>query len=104
MGADCLKDDYMSKLCLSNNAMSFLIKEVKLFSKNIIVMGGGGYNPWVTLRACIYNLATLANEHTNLFLNEEDKFFLRNIKWKYLPSINWVETIRDYPNIFEENL
>ena len=101
MGADCLKDDYMSKLCLSNNAMSFLIKEVKLFSKNITFMDGGGYNPWVTLRAWIYNLATLANEHT---LNEEAKFFLRNIKWKSLPSINWVVTIRDYPNIFEENL
>ena len=103
MGADCLKEDHMSKLCFSNNAMSFLIKTVKSFSKNIIVMGGGGYNPWITLRAWIYNLATLADEYKKLNLDTQAKLFLKKIVWKNLPEKHWIETIKDSPNIFEDN-
>ena len=33
MGADCLKYDKMSKMELSNNSMSFLIKIMKNFQK-----------------------------------------------------------------------
>ena len=84
--------------------MSFLIKQVKTLSKNIIVMGGGGYNPWVTLRAWIYNLATLAEEHKNITLNYKAKSFLKNIKWKTSPKNNWLKSIIDHPNLFEENL
>ncbi len=101
MGADSLKDDYMSKLLLSNNAMSFVIKLFKSLSKNIIVMGGGGYNPWVTLRAWIYNLATLSGEEEKLNLNLSAKFFLNNIIWKKKPEQKWIQEIIDRPNIFD---
>ena len=100
MGADCLIDDHMSKLCLTNNSMRYAIEKFKIYSKNIIVMGGGGYNPWVTLRAWIYNLATLSNECNKLILKSEGKNFLKNIKWKKKPKKNWMQEIRDYPNIF----
>ena len=100
MGADCLKDDYMSKLLLSNNSMSFIIKIFKTFTKNIIVMGGGGYNPWTTLRAWTYNLATLADETDKLKIQDSAKNFLKKIKWKKKPKYEWVNQIIDTPNIF----
>ena len=90
----------MSQLCLTNNSMRYAIEKFKNFSENIIVMGGGGYNPWITLRAWIYNLATLSNECNKLILNSEGKNFLKNIKWKKKPKQNWTQEIRDYPNIF----
>ncbi len=82
MGADCLIDDHMSKLCLTNNSMKFTIEKFKNLSKNIIVMGGGGYNPWITLRAWIYNLATLANEDSKLNLNSKGKDFFKILNGK----------------------
>ena len=100
MGADCLIDDHMSKLCLTNNAMRFTIEKFKSLSKKLIVMGGGGYNPWVTLRAWIYNLAVLANETDKIILSDEGKSFLKDIEWKKKPKYHWINQISDIPNIF----
>tara|TARA_A100001234_G_scaffold212483_1_gene214050 strand:+ start:520 stop:1563 length:1044 start_codon:yes stop_codon:yes gene_type:complete len=100
MGADCLKYDKMSKMELSNNSMSFLIKTMKKFSEKIIVMGGGGYNPWITVRAWIYNLATLMGETDSLVLNKEAKKFLINIKYKDSYKDSWINYIKDESNIF----
>ena len=86
MGADCLKYDKMSKMELSNNSMSYMIKIMKNLSEKIIVMGGGGYNPWITVRAWIYNLATLMGETKSLKINKEAKNFLNNIKYKNSPK------------------
>ena len=100
MGADCLKGDKMSSLELSNNSMVYLIKKTKLLCSKILVMGGGGYNPWVTLRAWIYNLAELADASYPLSLNKKAKEFLKNIKHNSRPKDNWLNTIEDEPNIF----
>jgi acetoin utilization protein AcuC len=104
MGADSLKDDYMSEMLLTNNAMSFIIKTFKGLFKNIIVMGGGGYNPWTTLRAWIYNLATLSGEEEKLKLNLSAKNFLKKITWKIKPKKNWIEEVVDEPNVFNDNV
>ncbi len=101
MGADCLKEDHMSAMKLSNNAMMFLIKEIKKISNKIILMGGGGYNPWICLRAWIYNLATLIDRIDLLELNDESKNFLKKLKWKKEPKEHWLNSIIDQPNIFK---
>ena len=100
MGADCLKDDKMSALDLSNNSMVYMIKLAKLICDKIIVMGGGGYNPWLTLRAWTYNLAELTSANYPLILNNQAKDFLRNIKYDFKPKLSWLDTIEDKPNIF----
>ena len=100
MGADCLKYDKMSKMELSNNSMSYIIKVIKNLSEKIIVMGGGGYNPWVTVRAWTYNLATLLGETKSLTMNKKAKDFLNNIKYINSPKYDWVNYIKDEPNIF----
>ena len=100
MGADCLKDDKMSALELSNNSMAYIIKKVKLLSNKIIVMGGGGYNPWITLRAWIYNLAELTGSKYPLHLNKAAKKFLSDIEFNMKPKKSWLTSIEDKPNIF----
>ncbi len=52
VGVDALKDDYLSKLSLTNNAYlkAFDIIE-NLSSKKLVVLGGGGYNPVSVSRA-----------------------------------------------------
>ena len=100
MGADCLKEDKFSDLNLSNNSMMYIIKKMKDLNSKIIVMGGGGYNPWVILRAWIYNLATLSDNENLITLNESAKQFIKKIKWKEKPQDIWLKTIKDVPNIF----
>ena len=63
-------------------------------------MGGGGYNPWTTLRAWIYNLAVLNDEKLPIILGDAGKEFLRNIRWKIKPKDEWLKSIEDCPNIF----
>ena len=73
---------------------------MKSLSEKIIVMGGGGYNPWVTVRAWTYNLATLLGETEALRLNKKAKFFLNNINFKDSPRNDWLNYIKDDPDIF----
>ncbi|MBF96007.1 MAG: Acetoin utilization protein AcuC [Alphaproteobacteria bacterium MarineAlpha9_Bin4] len=100
MGADCLIGDKMSALELSNNSMAYIIRKIKILCDKIIVMGGGGYNPWVTLRAWIYNLAELVGADYPLTLDKHAIEFLKNINYNSKPKDFWLNSIQDKPNIF----
>ncbi len=43
---DALDDDTISKLSLSNNALWLVVEKIKELSLRLLVLGGGGYNPW----------------------------------------------------------
>ena len=45
-GADALLDDPQSQLSLSNQALWDAVKCITNLSRRILVLGGGGYNPW----------------------------------------------------------
>jgi acetoin utilization protein AcuC len=45
-GADALEEDPLAKLSLSNNAHWAVVRAVKDLAPRLIVLGGGGYNPW----------------------------------------------------------
>ena len=79
----------MSALELSNNAMVYIIKKMKNLCQKIIVMGGGGYNPWITLRAWINNLAELSGIKPPIKLDNQAKEFLRNINYKNAPKAHY---------------
>lgn len=49
-GADGLKDDPLSKMCLSNGALWQAVLKLCDQSPSNVVLGGGGYNPWTTVR------------------------------------------------------
>ncbi|MBI1218990.1 MAG: acetoin utilization protein AcuC [Rhodobacteraceae bacterium] len=45
-GADALEEDPLSRLALSNNAHRAVVRALKGMAPRLIVLGGGGYNPW----------------------------------------------------------
>ena len=49
-GADALDDDPQSKLALSNRALWRVVAAVRHLAPRLLVLGGGGYNPWSVAR------------------------------------------------------
>ena len=49
-GADALEEDPLAKLALSNNAHRAVVGALMDLSPRLIVLGGGGYNPWSVAR------------------------------------------------------
>src|ERR1700760_2068196 len=49
-GADGLAEDPLAKLSLSNNAHRSVVRTVMRLAPRLVVLGGGGYNPWTVGR------------------------------------------------------
>ncbi len=49
-GADCLAGDPLSSMRLSNVALWDAVLELIALDKPVIILGGGGYNPWTVTR------------------------------------------------------
>ncbi|MEE9348015.1 MAG: hypothetical protein V3U82_07460, partial [Robiginitomaculum sp.] len=49
-GADALAADPLSKMGLSNGALWDAVEAVREVIPTCVVLGGGGYNPWTTVR------------------------------------------------------
>src|SRR5262249_34331340 len=49
-GADALDEDPLSDLGLSNNALWRVVGGLMGEAKRLLVLGGGGYNPWAVAR------------------------------------------------------
>jgi acetoin utilization protein AcuC len=49
-GADALEDDPLARLSLSNNAHRAVVAALMGRAPRLIVLGGGGYNPWSVAR------------------------------------------------------
>ena len=49
-GADALADDPMSGLALSNLAYWRAVRDLSQSAPRLLVLGGGGYNPWSVAR------------------------------------------------------
>src|SRR3546814_16489047 len=58
-GADALAEDPQSRLALSNGALWRVVARVKGLAPRLLVLGGGGYNPWSVGRAWAGVWATL---------------------------------------------
>jgi len=52
-GADALDADPLSKMSLSNQALWQVVMQLKTHTEHLVVLGGGGYNPWTTIRAWV---------------------------------------------------
>lgn len=59
-GADALADDPLAKLSLSNRALWRTVSRLLPLAPRVILLGGGGYNPWSVSRcwAGLWGLAT----------------------------------------------
>jgi acetoin utilization protein AcuC len=61
-GADACESDPLSSMALSNSAQWLVVKELANRAPAVVVLGGGGYNPWTLIRYWAGLWATLAGK------------------------------------------
>ena len=101
-GADMLCGDPQSRINLSNNAYWKAISDLLSLCNKSLILGGGGYNPYLTAKAWAGNWVVL-NEKIELLdmdMNRECHELLKSLKWKNsrvkngIP-IEWISSWRD---------
>lgn len=80
-GADSLLEDPLSRLALSNNAYAAALRAISLLSPRLLLLGGGGYNPWSVGRCWSLLWATLTGQEVPDRLPEPAQAVLRSLSW-----------------------
>ena len=101
-GADASDDDPLSRLSLSNNALWDAVESLLPLSERVLVLGGGGYNPWSVGRLWTGVWATVAGEEIPDRLPAAAEAILRALRWEgnvrgRRPPEHWFTTLRDVP-------
>ena len=100
-GADALGDDPLSKLALSNRALWSAVAALKSIAPRLLVLGGGGYNPWSVARAWTGVWAILNDFAAPDTLPAEAEAVLRALTWSRSdgrnPPAHWFTTLADEP-------
>lgn len=100
-GADGLADDPMSGLSLSNGGYWQVLRAVRHLAPRLIVLGGGGYNPWSVARAWVGCWAILDDRALPERLPPEAEALLRAIAWRHsrakAPPERWFTSLTDPP-------
>jgi len=101
-GADGLADDPMSKLALSNRALWRAVGRLRTLAPRVLVLGGGGYNPWAVARCWAGIWATVAGFEIPERLPEPAERLLRAVEWRHRlarnPPAHWFTALADPPN------
>jgi acetoin utilization protein AcuC len=100
-GADALLEDPLSRLALSNNAHRDLIAALKGLAPRLIVLGGGGYNPWSVARCWALAWGELNGFAPPLKLPAAAEEVLRGLSFHRAagrnPAPHWFTTLLDAP-------
>jgi len=100
-GADALAEDPMTKLGLSNRALWRTIDTVKALAPRLLVLGGGGYNPWAVARCWAGVWATLNGFPVPDRLPPDAEAVVRGVRWNHRHGRNspetWFTTLADPP-------
>lgn len=102
-GADAVTEDPLSRLALSNNAhWAVLSGLIALQAPRLLVLGGGGYNPWSVGRLWTGIWATLNGHEIPDNVPEKAEAVLRALRWDGAragrnPPEHWFTTLRDAP-------
>ncbi|MBM3524575.1 MAG: acetoin utilization protein AcuC, partial [Alphaproteobacteria bacterium] len=101
-GADALADDPMSELCLSNRAYWAAVGALRDAAPRLLVLGGGGYNPWSVARCWAGIWATLNDTPIPERASAPAEAVLRGLTWNRRRSEarpeHWFTTLADTPN------
>lgn len=103
-GADGLADDPQSRLRLSNRALWYAVERLKDIAPRLLVLGGGGYNPWSVAR-CWTGIWAILNgiPVPDGPLPEAAQEVLRQLTWSRSegrnPPPHWMTTIADKPRL-----
>jgi acetoin utilization protein AcuC len=104
-GADALDDDPQSKLALSNRAIWGVVAAMRTLAPRLLVLGGGGYNPWSVAR-CWTGIWGLLNGclypgQPPERLAPRAEAVLRALHWRHSkgrnPPDHWFTTLADAP-------
>jgi acetoin utilization protein AcuC len=100
-GADALEEDPLSKLSLSNLALWHVVAAVKDLAPRLLVLGGGGYNPWSVARCWAGVWATLIGVDLPDRLPKAAEAVLRGLPWRHSrgrnPPDHWFTRLADLP-------
>ena len=80
-GADSLLEDPLSRLALSNRAYIEALVEIRPLAPRLLLLGGGGYNPWSVGRCWTALWATLAGLEIPDHLPDTGQAVLGALSW-----------------------
>jgi acetoin utilization protein AcuC len=100
-GADSLEEDPLARLSLSNNAYFAAIEAVRRMAPRLVVVGGGGYNPYAVGR-CWAGIWAMLNGHPiPERTTQAGEAVLRALRYNRAagrsPPEHWFTTLRDAP-------
>ncbi len=100
-GADALHEDPLAKLSLSNNAHRSVAQAVMPLASRLVVLGGGGYNPWTVGRCWALIWGTLNGYPVPDSLPPRAEAGLRALRFDRAagrnPPPHWFTTLLDPP-------
>lgn len=98
-GADALADDPLSKLTLSNRGLWHAVATTMDLAPRVLVLGGGGYNPWSVARCWAGIWAVLNRFEPDMELTPEAQAVLKQLVWHRAqgrtPPDRWFTTLAD---------
>lgn len=99
-GADAVQEDPQSRLSLSNNAHWDILRGIRPLTDRLMVLGGGGYNPWSVGRLWSGNWAILNDLPIPDVLPPAAQAVLAALRWDgqrrvLQPPMQWITTLRD---------
>ena len=100
-GSDALAGDPLSRMALSNVALWSAVERLVALAGPVVVLGGGGYNPW-TLARCWSGLwGRLAGRDIPSLLPVEVQAVLRGLECDLVDEedvrVEWLTTLADAP-------
>ncbi|MCP4330722.1 MAG: acetoin utilization protein AcuC [Alphaproteobacteria bacterium] len=102
-GADGLADDPLSRLALSNKALWDVVRAVQSLTSRLLVLGGGGYNPWSVGRCWSGIWGILNGREIPDRLPAAAESVLRELSWSRSagrnPPQHWFTTLSDPPRV-----
>ncbi|MBV9522337.1 MAG: acetoin utilization protein AcuC [Alphaproteobacteria bacterium] len=100
-GADALAEDPLSRLALSNGALWKALAAIRQAAPRLLVLGGGGYNPWSVARCWAGVWALLDDRPIPERLPADAQAVLRALTWSRSagrnPPEHWFTTLADQP-------
>ena len=100
-GADALEEDPLARLSLSNNAYWEAVRAIRPLAPRLLVVGGGGYNPYTVARCWAGIWATLNDITIPSHLPPQAQTVLRGLVYNRAagrnPPEHWFTTVRDAP-------
>ncbi len=100
-GCDALADDPMTRLSLSNTALWAAVARLLPLAPRVLVLGGGGYNPWAVARCWAGVWAAIDGRSAPEILPPTAEAVLRALTWRRSqgrnPPAHWFTSLADAP-------